>query len=106
MTDVQLKLNDKGRGEFSIAGENGKHIGGMEVAVSSVDLVVYHTGVKPEHEGKGYAKQLFDAMLELARERKLNVVPLCRYVHKQFERDPEKYKDVWQEKKQSRDGVS
>ena len=93
---VQLKLNDKGRGRFSIDDAEGNAIGEMDVAVSSTDVVVYHTAVKPEHEGKGYAKKMFDAMAHLARERKLNVVALCPYVRKQFERNPDKFKDIWQ----------
>ena len=94
--DVKLKLNDKGRGTFTIRGDNDSQIGEMEVAVSSTDLVVYHTGVIPEEEGKGYAKKMFNAMLDYARERKLHVVPLCKYVHAQFENNPDDYKDVWE----------
>ena len=95
---AQLNLNDKGRGRFTIDAANGNSIGEMEVAVSSTDVVVYHTEVKPEHEGKGYAKKMFDAMIALARERKLQIVPLCPYVRKQLERKPDDYKDVWQPK--------
>ena len=94
---VQLKLGDKGRGRFSIDA-NEKSIGEMDVAVSATDVVAYHTGVQPEHEGKGYARKLFDAMIAYAREHKLNVVPLCSYVRAQLERKPDEYKDVWQPK--------
>lgn len=93
--DVKLKLNDKGRGAFSISNEKGLQIGEMEIAVSSTDLVAYHTEVTPEEEGKGYAKKLFNAMIAYAREHNLQVVPLCRYVHAVFEKNPELYADVW-----------
>lgn len=92
---VTLKLNDKGRGAFSVNNEKGLQIGEMEISVSSTDLVAYHTEVNPQEEGKGYAKKMFNAMLAYAREHQLHVVPLCRYVHAQFENNPEMYKDVW-----------
>jgi uncharacterized protein len=60
---------------------------------------VYHTEVSALAEGKGFAKQLLDAMVAYAREHKLHVEPLCQYVRLQFERKPDEYRDLWSPKK-------
>jgi uncharacterized protein len=94
MTNVKLNLNERKRGRFTIEGEAGQS-GFMEIGLNDNALVVYHTEVTSQAEGKGFAKQLFDEMVAYAREHKLKVVPLCRYVHKQFERRPDYYRDLW-----------
>lgn len=94
MKSVEISINEKGRGAFYITAE-GKRIGEMEVAVSDGRLIVYHTEVAPEMEGKGVAKQLLTAMVEHARNHGLKVMPLCPYVNAQFRRHPAAYKDVW-----------
>jgi uncharacterized protein len=98
MSGVTLQLNDRKRGRFYVEGEPGQ-FGEMEIAVSSTDLVVYHTEVSALAEGKGLAKQLFDTMVAYAREHTLQVVPLCQYVRLQFERRPDEYRDLWTPKK-------
>jgi uncharacterized protein len=96
MDDVELKLDDKGHGAFVISG-NGKQIGEMEVELSNGILTVFHTGVIPEAEGKGIAKKLLSAMTNYARSHRLQVIPLCPYVHAQFKRHPDEYADLWRE---------
>jgi len=94
MSNVKLELNDRKRGVFVVNGGDGQS-GEMEVAVMKGQLVVYHTEVTPEAEGKGFAKQMLDAMVDYARQHKLQVVPLCQYVAAQFKRKPDDYSDVW-----------
>ena len=67
----------------------------MIISISGKELTVYHTEVVPEAEGKGLAKKLLDAMVSYAREHKMKVIPLCPYVHAQFKRHPDEYKDVY-----------
>ena len=94
MSDIQLKLDSRGRGAFYIE-ENNVKIGEMVVGISGTALTVYHTEVEPEMEGKGFAKQMLDKMVAYARENKLQVIPLCEYVHAQFKRHPADYEDIW-----------
>ena len=94
MSDIQLKLDSRGRGAFYIE-ENNVKIGEMVVGISGTALTVYHTEVNPEMEGNGYAKQMLDKMVAYARENKLQVIPLCEYVHAQFKRHPAEYEDIW-----------
>jgi predicted GNAT family acetyltransferase len=75
--------------------EQEKQVGEMVIGISETALTVYHTEVDPEMEGKGLAKMMLDEMVGYAREKKLQVVPLCEYVHVQFKRHPDDYADVW-----------
>ncbi|WP_229253789.1 GNAT family N-acetyltransferase [Dyadobacter sp. NIV53] len=69
MSEIQLQLDSRGRGAFYIE-ENKVKVGEMVVGISETSLTVYHTEVNPEMEGKGYAKQLLDKMVEYAREKR------------------------------------
>ncbi|RCR70296.1 GNAT family N-acetyltransferase [Larkinella punicea] len=94
MAEIKPDLDQKNPGAFYLY-EEGVKIGEMVVNITDGNLTVYHTEVVPEAEGKGYAKQMLDAMVAYAREHNLKVIPLCPYVHAQFKRHPKDYADVW-----------
>ena len=94
MSNVKLELNEKKHGRFTVSGDEGQS-GEMVVAVGDNGLVVYHTEVTEQAEGKGFARQLLNAMTAYARENKLQVKPRCTYVLAQFKRRPDEYKDIW-----------
>lgn len=52
-------------------------------------IIVNHTRVAKESGGRGLAGHLYRAMVDFAREEKLQVTPACSYVVRQFERHPE-----------------
>ncbi len=52
-------------------------------------IVMVHTGVPAELEGRGLAKELAVAGLSYAREHGLKVVPLCPFVVSYVKRHPE-----------------
>lgn len=94
MHDVQLKLEESGRGAFFV--ESGmKKVAEMVVAVREEDITVYHTEVIDELKGKGVAKQLLFTLVDYARNHHKRIIPLCTYVRGQFEKYPEQYDDVW-----------
>jgi len=95
MSEIQLQLNDKGRGKFLVE-ENGEQLGEMEVAITGEKLIAYHTEVLPKAEGKGLAKKLLTAMVDHARSHNLKVVALCPYVFAQFKRHEDLYGDIWE----------
>jgi predicted GNAT family acetyltransferase len=55
-------------------------------------LIIDHTFVKSEFGGKGYARQLVDALVEKARSENLKLLPICSYT-KRVLIEP-KYEDV------------
>lgn len=94
MEEVQLNLDEKGKGAFSLVKE-GAPIGEMSVSIAAGAMTVYHTEVAEAEEGKGFARRLLEAMVDHARQQRLQVIPLCSYVQVQFRRQPEMYEDVW-----------
>ncbi|HTF19774.1 MAG TPA: GNAT family N-acetyltransferase [Chryseolinea sp.] len=94
MSTIQLKLNDQKRGAFFIE-EGDERLAEMVIAISDQRLIVYHTEVSEKLRGQGIAGKLLDQMVVYARSNGLKVVPLCPYVHAQFKRHAELYKDIW-----------
>lgn len=82
------------RGEIQLFSDD-KKAGKMDISVIGKKLTVYHTEVDEEYAGKGFAKILLEKLVSYGRENDLKIVPLCPYVHAQFKRNPEEYKDVW-----------
>jgi predicted GNAT family acetyltransferase len=52
-------------------------------------LLVYHTEVPREFEGRGIGSALVKGMLEIAREQGLKVKPSCSFVAAYMRRHPE-----------------
>lgn len=94
METIKLELNEKKHGAFNLY-EEGKKLGEMVISIKDDVLTVYHTGVEPEAEGKGFAKKLLEEMTTYARQNNMKVLPLCPYVHAQFKRRPDEYADIW-----------
>lgn len=95
MVEVKLHLNEKNHGAFEIT-ENGEKLGEMIVAVSDLNLTVFHTEVSPKAEGKGYAKKMLNEMINYARANNLKIIPKCTYVQAQFKKHPQEYADLWE----------
>jgi uncharacterized protein len=99
MAAVKFEQNENNAGAFTVNDE-GKKLGEMVVDIKEGRLTVYHTEVAPEAEGKGYAKELLDNMVEYARKNNLQVIPYCPFVTAQFRRHQEEYADVWKKGEQ------
>jgi uncharacterized protein len=94
MHNIQLKLNDNGRGAFIIE-ERGERLAEMEIAIVKDNLTVFHTHVNDKLRGQGIASQLLSAMVAYAREHNKKVIALCPYVSAQFQGHPDLYADIW-----------
>jgi predicted GNAT family acetyltransferase len=74
-------------GAFSLS-IDGREAGELTYSRRGESLVVFqHTGVRPEFEGKGLARKLFDAAVAWARETDTKVMSTCSYSSAQFQRD-------------------
>lgn len=93
-SNIGLSLNEKGNGHFYIQ-DDGELIAEMVISVSGNELTAIHTEVLPKGEGKGFGKKLVEAMAAYARKNNLKVIAFCPFVHKQFMRHPEEYRDIW-----------
>ena|SRR5438105_4933713 len=92
--DIQLKLEENGRGAFVIEKE-GERLAEMVISVDGDNVTVYHTEVSDKLKGQGVASQLLSTMVDYARTHQLKVIALCPFVNAQFKRHPELYADVW-----------
>ena len=52
-----------------------------------------HTGVRDDYGGRGIAGRLVAAVVDAARAAGTQVLPLCSYAKREFEKHPE-YADV------------
>lgn len=52
-------------------------------------MVIDHTEVDADHQGKGLARQLVMAAVNFAKENNLKVNPLCPYADRVFKASPE-----------------
>jgi predicted GNAT family acetyltransferase len=94
MNEIQLKLNDNGRGAFVIE-EGIERLAEMEIGIVGDNLTVFHTEVDDKLKGQGVASQLLAAMVAYARKNNKKVIALCPYVSAQFQRHPDQYADIW-----------
>lgn len=65
-----------------------------EVELKEGVLTILHTVVSPDHQGKGLASQLIEAIVDQARKQRWMIQPQCEYAKAQFEKKPQ-YQDVW-----------
>ncbi|HEX8354392.1 MAG TPA: GNAT family N-acetyltransferase [Pyrinomonadaceae bacterium] len=79
--------NNESEGRFEI--RSGGLVGVLAYELAGDEIVLTHTEVNPEMEGRGMAALLAKGALEYARERGLKVVPLCSYVATYIRRHPE-----------------
>lgn len=92
MDEVQLKINDK-NGIFYID-IAGKHEAMMTFVFAGEDkIIIDHTEVKPENNGKGFGKMMVVKAVEYAREKGIKIIPLCPFAKSVFDKTPE-FKDV------------
>jgi len=94
MSDIQIELNENGRGAFFID-DGGERVAEMVFSIAGDNLTVYHTEVSEKLKGKGVSTQLLEKMVQYVRAHNLKVIPLCPYVNVQFKRHAEQYKDIW-----------
>ncbi len=78
--DVDVTMDAEGH--RSVARLDGVEIGECEYSVDVSGWNIYHTFVKPEHEGQGIAKRLVFTILEAAERDKTAVTATCSYARK------------------------
>lgn len=93
MENVQLNLSESGEGFFYIV-EDNEVAGELVISLADQVITAHHTEVYPKGEGKGLGKQLLAGLADYARKNDLKIIALCPFVHAQFKRHPETYKDV------------
>lgn len=80
------QFNQNGKGSFK-AFDNEKEIGTLDYTLDEKNTILLnHTEVSPEYEGKGIGKKLVMESVEYARQKNMKILPRCSYAEKVFER--------------------
>jgi predicted GNAT family acetyltransferase len=90
--EIQQTTNGS-TGCFYIEDGNGK-IANLSYKMNDAGcMVIEHTEVMPEGNGKGLGKQLVALAVEFARQHHIKIIPVCPFARKIIEKIPE-YHDV------------
>jgi len=90
--ELQL-VNDTGAHRYRLL-LDGQEVGFAECdPVGELAILIKHTEVRPEFEGKGYGSELVRRILEDVRQQGKSVIPICPYTMSFIRRHPE-YIDV------------
>jgi len=78
---------EENKGAF-VASENGEKAGEMTYSKAGEEkIIIDHTEVNPEFNGKGVGKQMVLAAVEYARENGIKILPLCPFAKATFDRN-------------------
>ena len=78
MPDLQL-VNDSDARRYRLMSD-GEEVGYSEYdPIAPASILIKHTEVLPEHEGKGFGSQLVKQMLDDIRTQGKTVIPICPY---------------------------
>ena len=85
---MRIEQEENGsKGQFVIY-ENNERAGEMTYTYAGEDkIIIDHTGIGEQYNGKGFGKDLFYKVIEFARSKNLKVIPLCPFAKKMFDRD-------------------
>jgi predicted GNAT family acetyltransferase len=99
--DGTFKLVDDADGRYRLL-VAGEEVGFIEYdPVGHDSILIKHTEVATEHEGKGYGSQLVRRALDDMRSRHKTVIPICPYALAWIRRHRE-YADLVREDMRSR----
>lgn len=91
---MEIQHNQDKR-QFEMHNEQGELIGEIKYMVDGDGkLLATETEVSPDYGGKGYARDLLEALVAYAREQQTTIVPICPYVIYTFKKYPDRYQDV------------
>mgnify|MGYP001246046647 FL=1 len=72
---------------------DGTVVGFADYVLKGGTIILSHTEVQPEFEGRGLGSRLARAALDAARDAGLKVIPRCPFIARYIDRHPE-YADL------------
>ncbi|KRD58757.1 GNAT family acetyltransferase [Flavobacterium sp. Root935] len=84
---MEILLKEESNKGFSIARENNKRAGMMSYSIAGDTLIIIdHTEVEQEFNGKGVGKQMLYKIVEMARDKNVKIIPLCPFAASMFKK--------------------
>ena len=78
--DITIVFEEDAR--RSAAYKDGEQIGECEYRLDNGKWAIVHTGVRPAYGGQGIARRLVECVIEAARTKKVEIIPICSYAKK------------------------
>lgn len=88
MNNIQFELHDK-QGSFFIEMQGEKIACMTFLLTDDKQIIVDHTLVSPEYEGREYANALMQEMLVYVQQNDLKLISLCSFVSEYIVKHPE-----------------
>lgn len=83
--NMEIKLKEIQNKGFATATINGEKAGEMTYSIPNSDFIIIdHTEVEEDFNGKGVGKKLLYKIVEIARDKELKILPLCPFAHAMF----------------------
>jgi len=87
---MEIIQKDNGQYGAFIAIDDDNELGEMTYVHEGDDIIIInHTGVEPEYESQGIGKEIFNKVVDFARENNVKVIPVCSFAVAMFKRTPE-----------------
>lgn len=84
---MEINLIEEETKGFAIATENGETAGKMIYFIPSENyIIIDHTEVEPKFNGRGIGKQLLYKIVEMAREKNIQILPVCPFAIAMFQK--------------------
>ncbi|MDT3738817.1 MAG: GNAT family N-acetyltransferase [Candidatus Kapabacteria bacterium] len=87
-----MHKDDGSKGQFFIE-QDGKILAKLTYVWDGNKIIIDHTVVDSSLSGKGIGKQLVRKAVELARDKKIKIIPLCSFAKAVFDK-VEDFQDV------------
>ncbi|WP_367755174.1 GNAT family N-acetyltransferase [Flavobacterium sp. WC2421] len=84
--DIKLEVNDK-KGFFYIENEGKLQAKMTFIFAGEHQIIIDHTEVNSNQNGKGFGKQMVESAVAYARERGIKILPLCPFAKNVFDKN-------------------
>ncbi|MFU2047065.1 GNAT family N-acetyltransferase [Avibacterium avium] len=85
--NIQHQQNQQD-GEFFVLDEQGQKVAKLTYYfIDAHSINANHTYVSESLRGQGVADKLYQALVQFVREHQLNLVPICSYIAKKWQRE-------------------
>lgn len=89
MENIQVQLEEQGNSGHAYIGESAKPLAEMTYSKAGATMIIIdHTEVGESLRGQGAGRKLLNAVVSMAREKNLKILPLCPYAKSVFDKDP------------------
>lgn len=84
---MEIILKERDNKGFAMAREDNKRAGMMTYSIASENhIIIDHTEVDPEFKGKSVGKKMLYKIVDMAREKKIKITPLCPFANAMFKK--------------------